>query len=163
MPSGIVGAQVPVGTGLAFAGKYVTPAGEDTPVALAMYGDGAANQGQIWEASNMASLWKVTDVVRVSVRRGRSRGHALVLELFWFSVLWFAPSKAMGLVVYENVSVVRGLSALGLTSSLEGRLGVFRPWLHRCNCGMIATVHCAIPVGVVMAQLTHRSTASRHR
>lgn len=56
---GIVGAQVPIGTGLAFASKYVTPAGEDTPVALAMYGDGAANQGQIWEASNMASLWKV--------------------------------------------------------------------------------------------------------
>lgn len=50
---------MPVGTGLAFAGKYKTPPGEDTPVGLAMYGDGAANQGQIWEAANMASLWKV--------------------------------------------------------------------------------------------------------
>lgn len=54
-----MGAQVPVGTGLAFASKYSAPTGEDTPVALAMYGDGAANQGQIWEAANMASLWKV--------------------------------------------------------------------------------------------------------
>lgn len=48
-----------MGTGLAFASKYSAPTGEDTPVALAMYGDGAANQGQIWEAANMASLWKV--------------------------------------------------------------------------------------------------------
>lgn len=44
---------------MAFASKYSAPTGEDTPVALAMYGDGAANQGQIWEAANMASLWKV--------------------------------------------------------------------------------------------------------
>ncbi len=54
---GIVGAQVPVGAGLAFAAKYKTPEGQKMPMALAFYGDGAANQGQIWEAANMCKLW----------------------------------------------------------------------------------------------------------
>ena len=56
---GIVGAQVPVGAGLAFAAKYKTPAGEKMPIAVACYGDGAANQGQIWEAANMSKLWNL--------------------------------------------------------------------------------------------------------
>jgi len=56
---GIVGAQVPVGAGLAFAQKYLTPEGQKTPIAIACYGDGAANQGQIWEAANMSALWKL--------------------------------------------------------------------------------------------------------
>ena len=42
----MVGAQVPVGTGLAFAAKYNTPEGQKMPIAIAFfYGDGAANQG----------------------------------------------------------------------------------------------------------------------
>eukprot|EP01035_Chromulina_nebulosa_P016918 gene16918-22409_t len=54
---GIVGAQAPVGAGLGFAAKYNTPPGEKMPIAITMYGDGAANQGQIWEAANMSKLW----------------------------------------------------------------------------------------------------------
>ncbi|MEN8894889.1 MAG: pyruvate dehydrogenase (acetyl-transferring) E1 component subunit alpha [Yoonia sp.] len=50
---GIVGAQVPLGAGLAFADKYK---GNDN-VTFAYFGDGAANQGQVYETYNMAELW----------------------------------------------------------------------------------------------------------
>ncbi len=52
---GIVGAQVPIGTGIAFANKYK----DNKSITFTFFGDGAVNQGQVYEAFNMAALWQL--------------------------------------------------------------------------------------------------------
>jgi pyruvate dehydrogenase E1 component alpha subunit len=77
---GIVGAQVPLGAGLAFANKYRG----NGAVSLAYFGDGASNQGQVFEAMNMSQLWKLPIVFIIennqyamgtSVQRAHSETH----------------------------------------------------------------------------------------
>lgn len=63
--NGIVGAQVPLGAGIGFASRYRGDGG----VNFSLYGDGAANQGQVFEAYNIAKLWNIPGLLSPWVQK----------------------------------------------------------------------------------------------
>jgi len=80
--NGIVGAQVPIGTGLAFVDKYN---GTDN-VTFTYFGDGASNQGQVYEAYNMAELWNLPVVYVIENNRyamGTSEARSTKSPTLW--------------------------------------------------------------------------------
>ncbi len=100
---GIVGAQIPIGTGLAFAHKYK----EDGGVCIASMGDGAANQGQVYESYNMASLWKLP-IVYIIENNGYGMGTSVKRSsagpnYYSRGQGWDIPGEQVDGMVYQQV------------------------------------------------------------
>merc|ERR1711963_265172 len=87
--NGIVGAQVPLGAGLAFAHKYKGDGG----VSFSLYGDGAAQQGQVFEAYNMAKLWDLPAVF-ICENNGYGMGTSQERSSAWTSWLFGKPPSS---------------------------------------------------------------------
>lgn len=122
---GIVAAQVPIGTGLAFAEKYN---GTDN-VSFTYFGDGASNQGQVYEAFNMASLWKLPVVFVIennqyamgtSLQRASSspelhtRGSAFMIESEAVDGMDVLAVKEAGLRAVAHCRAGKGPYILGI-------------------------------------------------
>lgn len=115
---GIVGAQVSIGTGMAFAHKYKNDGG----VCVAYMGDGAVNQGQVYESFNMASLWNLPAVYVVEDNQygmGTSTARASASNAF------SKRGEPYGIQGHEvdgmDIFAVREAAAWALSEAREGR------------------------------------------
>lgn len=93
--NGIVGAQIPIGTGIAFAEKYK---GTDN-LCVTLFGDGASRQGALHESFNMAMAWKIP-VLYVVENNGYAMGTSVgrtsnVVELYKLGASYDMPSEAV--------------------------------------------------------------------
>ncbi|MDX1939543.1 MAG: pyruvate dehydrogenase (acetyl-transferring) E1 component subunit alpha [Saprospiraceae bacterium] len=101
--NGIVGAQIPIGTGIAFAEKY---RGTDN-LCVTMFGDGAARQGALYESFNMAMTWKLP-VLYIVENNGYAMGTSVartsnVQDLYKIGLAFDMPSEAVDGMNPESV------------------------------------------------------------